>query len=166
MQLIFEALKKLENDIEIEAVDQDFYSDEGTAYFAIGLHDKWVTAKCKLSCDSGMIGYSIRRDSPTYVPYGERSVLYDDGGIEVTYISAAGACMCDDIVYADEEDKKEMTREEALKFLGCTDDDLKEVERLIEDDALDDYIYYVEDYYTDSPELLPDYESNLDDEDY
>ncbi len=85
----------------------------------------------------------------TYVPYGETSVLYDsgEGGLASVEVSAD----VDDYQFLDFEDPdRQLTKEQALEILGCSEEDLDDLMKEVEALAVSHAEAALEEYYEDS----------------
>lgn len=101
---------------------------------------------------------------PTYVPYGDASVLYDggEGGLESVEVDAD----VEDYQFLDYEKPdpdKPMTKERALEILRCSEEDLDDLMEEIEAFAINHAKADLEEYYEDpnnwpeKPEQEPEY---------
>lgn len=102
----------------------------------------------------------------TYVDYGSQSVMYDSGEGGPDYIELDNLSIgCENWSYINYEDyETEITREQVIEMLGCSDSDLleivDEVKPLIFEAVKAEIEKYYEDYsnWPDKPEYEPDYD--------
>lgn len=107
--------------------------------------EKDINVIFEVRWDSANIEFNWESDgAATYVPYGEQSVLYDDGkgGLDSVDVSGIADIYSYDYKYND----KIITEEQAIELLGCSQEDFNEavtelckIVPLITENLIEDY---------------------------
>ena len=152
-------------DLEFQFDDYDLSTDGGKVYFSIWNSDdpsKVVLVTVEVSCDTDSVNFDWEPDgAPTYVPYGEGSVLYDNGEGGLDSVDASNSCSSDDITYQNESEE-DITEEQALDILECSKEELDRCVNLLKVAAESQAAEWLEDYYLDNPPEKPEYEPDYD----
>lgn len=165
--------KLSQNNLKYELVDSDIWGgdDAGCVYVDIYKQDNkdvGVTAFFEVSWDSDNFEFHWEPDGePTYVPYGDTSVEYDngEGGLESVDVYAD----CDNYYFIElgnsAEEGIDLSKEQVLQILGCSEEELDHLMQEIEakvishaEDLLLDY-YEDPDHWPEKPEYEPDYDN-------
>ena len=160
------------NNFKYDIVDADVWGGDDAGWVYVDIYkqdnpDVGITVFFEVSWESDSFEFEWEPDGePTYVPYGNTSVMYDDGrgGLESVEVYAD----CDDYHFIELEtnmdEGTDLTREQVLQILGCSEEELrrliKEIEEKVVDhtkDLLVDY-YSDPDHWPDKPEYEPDYD--------
>lgn len=170
-KIIFEAMKELNEDLLLKEVstdytDSEFNFERGWATFLLldSSDDKPLYIQVDLTCEISDVDVEWEPDGePTYVPYGEQSVMYDDGKGGVESIDASNAISADGYKLVD-EDNNEYSFENVCEMLRCEPNALTDEIQHVKDLAVEYYIDYIEDSY--EPERPEDNEPDYDPYDY
>lgn len=121
--------------------------------------DDCVYLEIQVSADPAEVEIDYEEEGPaTYVPYGEQSVIYDDGSARITSIDSSKAATIEGCtIYSGpikDPNTRELSKEEAAKFLNCDIDDLVwYIEQIAEDlliEVRSSLESYAEDRFYDS----------------
>lgn len=163
--------KLIKNNLEYDLSDSDIYgsNDNGYVYVDIYKQDNnevGVSVFFEVSWDSSNFEFYWEPDGePTYVPYGDTSVMYDsgEGGLESVDVYADW----DNYYFielGESSDGTKLTKEQVLQILGCSEEELdllmKEIADKVISHAEESLIDYYEDpdNWPDKPEYEPDYD--------
>lgn len=164
--------KLIKNNLRYELSDSDIYggNDDGYVYVDIYKQDNnevGVSVFFEVSWDSDSFEfYWEPNGEPTYVPYGDTSVMYDsgEGGLESVDVYADW----DDYYFielGESSDGTKLTKEQVLQILGCSEEELDLLMKEIKDKVIihteELLVEYYEDpnHWPDKPEREPDYDS-------
>lgn len=136
----------------LETTFDDYSSKELVVSYL--LNDK-LGVEIRLDYDILCMNIYYEPDScPTYVPYGEQSVLLDDGKGDICEIETDGCCRAIKTTYYDREFENQLTElseKDIIKYSGLSEEefkkDIEELERLAEKEG-DTFLrnYYMDDY--------------------
>lgn len=166
------SLKQHKSGLQYQYVDSENYcpDDSGWIYIDItkpGEEGVGVTVNLNMVWSHNDFEFEWEADGePTYVPYGNTSVLYDsgEGGLE----SVEAYADAEDYQFLDLEDPdidSPLTKEQVLGILGCSEEDLADLMKEVEALAISCTKAELEDYYED-PDNWPEkteYEPDYDD---
>lgn len=152
--------KLIKNNLKyyLDLADSDVYggNDNGFVYVNIYKQDNrdvGITAFFELSWDRDNFEFEWEADGePTYVPYGNTSVMYDDGRGGLDYVVAYAEC--DDYYFIEldvsAEDGTKLTKEQVSQILGCSEEELDRLMVEIEEKVISYAEDQLVDYYKDS----------------
>lgn len=166
---ITEAIKVPEK-IDVEVVSHELDLNGGKVYAGIFNKEEkqYVHVEAKVEIDESKIEFVWEEDrSPTYVPYGERSVLFSSGNreLEEIHIEDAVKIIDDEMIFFNPDDDKYLNEEEVEELLKINKDEYKaiidDLKLLIQEDTEE----FIVEYYENNPPEREDYDSSDDEYD-
>lgn len=133
---IFEALKTSDTVVGVTVsmigYDYDLRKDKGYAYATLSRKDRsdepiWIILNYSELRDNAVYEWGEDGES-TYVPYGEQSVLLDDGKGTVEQVTISE--IEPDDFYYELQDETVIRRDDAMEILEVTDEEMKKIEAL------------------------------------
>ena len=158
-------------------VEYDFYdSDALGIYLEINSSENPdATAFIELcySIATRDINVDFGYGDPTYVPYGDTNVLYDDG-FEINGVDTSEAVTFDGVLIwdgdkgraeelDDPEEKRAAIHKETAELLKCTVEELEAFFAGLDKEFYPKVVEYLNEYYTENSDRLPDSLFEVDD---
>lgn len=149
-------VKQHKSGLQYKYYDSNIYCPDDRGWVIIGIakageEDVGVAVNFDMTWDHDDFDFEWESDGePTYVPYGETSVLYDsgEGGLESVEVDA-DVEDCQFLDYEAPDPDRPITKERALEILGCSEEDLDDLMKEAEAMAIDYTEDALEDYYDD-----------------